>query len=321
MNYKKMLLKENPKAFQYLHHAHGFNFEKPFFLGSFPGRFTYKMVNDMINANIGDNFTAALLVKPDKKGYSFTRLHHVTMQHGKFNIESRRDLYPWSADIDHFFSVGDFERTRKTATERVYIIAQNPDFLVTPKNNIQLESNTRYRIAVNDWRNGVTKASDGRGGTFISEIVLQPTDGKRGKATFKPWNSFYPSEKKSNDINDYIDKSGYILRFRRMDLKGRAIALKAQHDAERLEKTDFSERENKARADIAAVKRYLIDLIENAETYENGRHVSSAATQFGYLLHDFENLQNWTFRNVESKNNHFNKMENRVNEILNGGKN
>lgn len=314
MNTKKMLLQENPKALQYLHHAHGFDFEKPFFLKSIPGRFTYKMVTDMITANIGPEHVAAILVKPNKS-YTFERLHHVTMKGGKFHIENRRDIKRWDYDIDYFISVGDFEKTRKQATERVYIVAQNPDFLVDPKNTFPIVSNIRYAIA----ENGIRKTGDGRGNSYVSEITLRPTTGSREKGTFSPWHSFYPSEKRSDDINDYIDKSGYILRFHRMDLKRRAIALKAQHDAERLEKTDFSEKEKKAAADIATVKRCLIELIENAETYKNGQRISSAATQFAYLLHDFENLHDWTFRNVESKNKHFDKMKNRVNEILNGG--
>jgi hypothetical protein len=46
--YKTMLLNENKNALKFLHHAHGFNFEKDLFIGSFSGRFTFKMVNDYI---------------------------------------------------------------------------------------------------------------------------------------------------------------------------------------------------------------------------------------------------------------------------------
>lgn len=318
MNYKKMLLQENPKALQYLHHAHGFNFEKPFFLGSFSGRFTYKMVANMITANIGPEYTAALLVKPDKKGYAFTKLHHVTMNRSKFTLPDRSKCKMWNFDIDEFFGVGDFERTRKTATERVYIVAQKPEYIVTPKNTIPIESNTRYRINAESWRGGITKSGDGRGNTWISEIVLKTTDGKRGNVTFKPWGSFYPNEKRSDDINDYIDKSGYIVRFRRMDLKRRALALKAQHNAERLESTDFSERKKKAVADIAAVKRYLIGLIENAETYDAAAAIDRAAGDFRYLMMDFDRMETATFASVESKNRYFDSMAERAEKILKG---
>lgn len=314
MNYKKMLLKENPKALQYLHHAHGFDFEKPFFLGSIPGRFTYKMITDMITANIGADYVAALLVKPSKR-YTFSGLHPVTMSNGKFQIECRRDIRYWNYDMDYFFSVGNFEDTRKKETERVYIIAQIPDHIVQPKNQIQLASGIRYKITAN----GIRKRGDGRGNRWIESITLQPTDGSRKTATFEPWNRFYASERRSDDISDYIDKSGYILRFRRLELKRRAIVLKAQHDAERLEKHDFSERMNKARADVAAVKRYLIGLIENAEIEANAAALRKHMWDFDTLISDLSRLENDNFSSVEAKNRRFDEHAQRAAKILNGG--
>lgn len=318
---KKMLLKENPKALQYLHHAHGFNFEKPFFLGSIPGRFTYKMISDMIAAYIGPEYIAALLMKPDNSRSYNNRLHHITMNGYKFTFPERSKTRPWEYGIDDFFGVGDFEEQRKHHTERVYIIAQKPEYLVTPKNDIPIESDTRYRIDTRSWRGGITKTTDGRGNTWISEIVLKSTDGKRKNVTFKPWNSFNPAERRSDDINDYIDKSGYILRFRHLELHAAAVDRKRQHNAERLEKTDFSEREKKAAADIAAVKRYLIGLIENAETYDAAAAIDRAAGNFRYLMMDFDRMESAKFASVESKNRYFDSMAERAEKILNGGNN
>lgn len=319
MNYKKMLLSENSKALQYLHRAHGFDFEKPFFLGSFPGRFTYKMIADMIAANIGPEYVAALLVKPDNTSY-FTRLHHVTINHGKFNVDTKPGFSGWTQyNMDQFFGVGNFEETRKHKTERVYIIAQKPEYIVTPKNAIQIETNTRYRIDADAWRGGITRAGDGRGNHWISEIILKTTDGKRGNVTFRPFDRFYPAERRSDNIADYIDKSGYITRYRRMELHARAVDLKRQRNAERLEKTDFSEREKKAAADVAAVKRYLIGLIENAKTYDAAAAIDRAAGDFRYLMMDFDRMENAKFASVDSKNRYFDSMAERAEKILNGG--
>lgn len=315
MKSKKMLLQENPKALQYLHHAHGFDFEKPFFLGSFPGRFTYKMVSDMITANIGPEYTAALLVKPDKTK-CFTELHHVTMNHGKFNIDSKPGFSGWTRfHISHFFSVGDFEETRKHKTVRVYIIAQKPEYIVTPKNTIPITSGIRYRIDEGAWRGGITRAGDGRGNSWISEIVLKTTDGKRGNVTFKPFDRFYPAERRSDDISDYIDKSGYITRYRRMELHARAVDLKRQHNAERLEKTDFSEREKKAAAEIEAVKQHFVKLAKAGNATEIYYH----ALNFKILIADFNEINTAKFSSVEAKNRHFDRITERAGKILNGG--
>lgn len=316
MNTRKMLIQENAKALQYLHLAHGFDFEKPHYLGILTGRFTYKMVTDLIRGQIGEDFTAAILVKIANRRYN-ERLHHAEIRGGKFQIDERRErVSAYTHDIDCFFGVGDFEETRKKKTELVYIIAQKTEYIRIPKAPVQLDGNTRYRIDTNAWRGGVTHCYDGRDNSYVSEIILRPTDGSREKVTFEPWQRYWPQEKRSDDIRDYIDKSGYIVRFRRLDLRDRAKALRIQHDAERLEKTDFSAREEKARADLAAVKRHLIHLIEAAETKEDGAEIRAKAYSFYYLLWNMEALKTRTFYSPEGKNGYFDGMENRAAEIL-----
>lgn len=311
-NYKTMLLEENPKALQFLHHAHGFDFEKPVFIGGFPGRFTHKMVTDMIKANIGPDYIAAILVKPSNAHY-WKKLHHVAVGPYKFNIENSKVAKWYNYNIDYFFGVGDFEETRKHKTERVYIIAQHPDYAVQPKNNIPIVSGIRYKMV--DFRT----AYDGRRNHYVNEITLQQPDGGRETVKFEPWHTFYGNEKRSDNINDYIDKSGYILRFRRMDLHGAAIALKKQHEKEALEKADFTERENDLLQKIAAVKKHLVSAIENAETYAAGAKIDRAAGQFRWLLHELETLHENKFTSIASKTRHIESMENRIDKILNGG--
>lgn len=318
MNTRKTLIQENPKSLQYLHLAHGFDFEKPHVLRSFPGRFTYKMVTDLIRADIGDDFTAAVLVKIQENGYGGRkRLHHASLHGGKFQIEERRThVSAYAHNIDYFYGVGDFEETRKKKTARVYIIAQKTEYIRFPKAPLQLDGDTRYQIDTEAWRGGVTHCGDGRGNHYISDIILRATDGSREKVTFQPWGHYNPQEKRSDDIRDYIDRSGYIVRFRRLELLRRARALRIQHDAERLEKADFSAREEKARADLAAVKRHMIRLIEAAETREDGSTFRELASAFYYLLWDMEALKTRTFYSPEGKNGYFDGMAKRAAEIL-----
>lgn len=315
MNIRNHLLTENRGALQYLHHAQGFDFEKPHYLGILTGRFTYKTVTDRIRAEIGDDFVAALLVKPSR-AHCFNRLHHVTLSGGKFKIECRRDISLYRFNVDYFHGVGDFEEVRKNRTETAYIIAQKPEYLLNPKNRIQLDGNTRYRIDTSTWRGGVTHCGDGRGNSYVSEIVLRPTDGSRENTTYQPWGHYNPQEKRSDNIRDYIDKSGYIVRFRRQDLRRRAKALRIQHDAERLEKADFSAREEKARADVAAVKRHLIHLIEAAETREDASEIREKVYGFYNLMWDMEGLKTRTFGSPEGKNGYFDGMAERAAKIL-----
>ena len=312
---RKFLLNENRGALQYLHRAQGFDFEKPHYIGIVSGRFTYKTVTDLIRANIGDDFTAALLIKPSRV-YCLNRLHHVTLHGGKFNIECRRDLSLYRFDMDYFHGVGDFENVRKNRTDVAYIIAQKPEYLRTPKNTIPLDGDTRYKIAADEWQGGITRTGDGRGNHWISGISLRPATGSREKVTFQPWARFDPQEKRSNDIGDYIDKSGYVVRFRREDLRRRAKVLRAQKNVERLKLADFSAREEKARADVAAVKRHLIRLIEAAETREDASEIREKVYGFYNLLWDMDGLKSRTFGSPEGKNGYFDGMAERAAKIL-----
>lgn len=311
--HKTLLLKENKNALQYLHKAHGFDFEKDIFIGSIAGRFTLKTVCDYIAENIGGGFVATLLIKPDETN-RFNRLHHVTIKNGRFEIEKYKGISFYKYDIDHFFAAKDFEEVRKHKTERVFVIAQKNEFILTPKIEIKIESETRYKIE------DVRKCGDGRGNSWINEIKLTPTTGTDESAVFKPYNTFYSQEKRSLNINDFIDKSGFILRFRRMELKRRALALKTERDAETLKNTDFSKEIKNIENKIVLVKRFFSEKIESTQTADDARALDEISRKFRYLFIDLKHLNESNFRNVESKTNHIKNIEKQIDEILNGGK-
>lgn len=310
--HKTLLLKENKNALQYLHKAHGFDFEKEIFIGSIAGRFTLKTVNDYIAENIGGGVVATLLIKTDETNH-FNKLHHVTIKNGRFEIEKYRGISFYKYNIDHFFAVKDFEEVRKHKTDLVFIIAQKHEFILTPKIEIKIESGTRYKIE------DVRKCGDGRGNSWINEIKLTPATGTDESAVFNPYNTFYPSETKSEKINDFIDKSGFILRFRRMELKRRALELKTKRDAETLKNTDFSEQIKSIERSVATAKRFFIEKIESAETADDARGVDEISRKFRYLFLDLKYLNESNFRSVENKTKHIKNIENQIDEILNGG--
>ena len=312
-NHKTLLLKENKNALQFLHRAHGFNFEKEIFIGSLPGRFTFKMVNDYINANLNGAFVAAVLIKPNERSH-FNRLHYAAIKNGRFEIDRDNAIgFFYKYNIDYFFSVKDFEETRKQKTEKIFIIAQNKDFLLTPKNEIKIESNTRYNIS------DVRKCGDGRGNSWISEMKLTPTTGTKESTTFKPYNTFYGNEKRNANITDHIDKSGFILRFKRLELKRRALELKAARDAEQLKNTDFSKQIKSIETRIAAAKQLFIKKIENMQTADDAREIDSISRNFRSIYIDLNILNSDYFKNVESKTNHIKSIEKQIEKILTGG--
>lgn len=311
---KKELLKENKKALQFLHVAHGFDFEKDILISKIDGKFTYNQVMKIIYENIEGKFTGAILVRTTKD-YCFNRdLHHVKIKAGRFDIERTKKEYQYN--IDTFATVGNFENIRKHKTKSVYIIAQSNELLTPAKDPAPFNDYTRYRIAPD----GVRKCSDGRGNSWVDKITIMLN--RNQKIEYKPYNSFsfYPREKRSDNINDYIDKSGYNLHVQRMDLKRRALALKAERDLNAVNNADYTEREKAVKDGINAVKKYIIEAVNNATNYDGAKIADRAATQFSYLMIDFDNLYKFNFKSITAKNNHFEKMETRINDILNGGK-
>lgn len=309
---KKELLKVNKSALQFLHAARGFDFEKDILIAKIDEKFTHNQVTKIIYEKIGWNFAGAILVKPTEKNHFHKRLHYAKITHAKFDIERTRKEYEYN--IDNFFTVGDFENIRKHETQSVYIIAQSPELLTPAKAPVTFNNYTRYTIAAD----GVRKCGDGRGNSWIDKITIQLN--RNEKIEYKPYNSFYPGEQRSDNIGDYIDKSGYNLRVVRTDLKRRAAALKAKKDLNAVNNADYTEREKALKEGINAVKQYIINAVNNATTYDGARIADRAATQFSYLICDFERLYKYEFKSITAKNNHFEKMETRINDILNGGK-
>lgn len=317
---KKMLLQENPKALQFLHHAHGFDFEKPFFIGSIPGRFTYKMLSDMVTGSIGPDHMAAVLVKPTKE-YHFEKLHHAKMNGYKFDVENNKRVSWYKFNIDYFFGVGDFEETRKHKTERVYIVAQNKQYLIKPKNTIDIVPGERYKLATTKYNNrGYSVSFDpGKNISYITEIDLQPTNGSRETTRFKPYDCFYPSENRSDNITDYIDKSGYIVRFWRLDLQRRAIGLKAEKEKTALNTRDFTKEHNEIIKMITAAREHVVKLINQAHDWKTGQIADTATGHFKYILSDWERWQNNNFSSVTHKLNCYKSIEKRYNTIAFAG--
>ena len=151
-------------------------------------------------------------------------------------------------------------------------------------------------------------------------MKLTPATGTKEAATFRPYNTFYGNEKRSANINDFIDKSGFILRFRRLELKRRALELKAARDAEQLKNTDFSKQIKSIEKSIADVKQFFIKKIESTQTADDARTLDEISRKFRYLFIDLKHLNESNFRSVESKTNHIKNIEKQIDEILNGGK-
>ncbi len=314
-NYTKALLTKNKKALQFLHAAQGFDFEAEHIVKAIEGRFTYNSVIKEIEKEVSGEYTAAVLVDPINT-YHWESLHYAAIKWGKFEPLRVRDLRYWNYNVDYFFSIKDFEEMRKNKTNRVYIIAQKTELLNPAKPNKGIDLTQRFRYVPSNYE----KCGDGRGHTYINRVQLMKLDGSAEEFEYKPNDSFYPGDKKPETIADVIDKSGYLVINRRRELKAAAKRLKADRDRAAAISADFSEEERKTRDGIAAAKKYIADAITAADSWESGRKAAQAAHELQYILNDFEKLHTWAFSSITAKQDHFNKMADRIQKILNGGK-
>lgn len=244
----KNLLEDNARALQFLHTANGFDFEKPFLIIQAPGKFTANTVKKAIAENITGEYIAAVLIKNADDGWRRSQLYFADFDGDKFDGARRRGLDYWNYNIDYFFSVGDFETTRKKRTEYIYIIAQAAQHAGAPGAPLVDYSG---RFILTETR----ESGDGRGNTYISAFTVKETNGNKRKINIDLYGRvIYAAQKKSDNINDFIDKSGYLLKARRDDLQRRAAALKAERDRAAVLVADYSEKEKEINAKIATMR-------------------------------------------------------------------
>lgn len=220
------LLSLNNKALQFAHDVDGFDFEKPFFITESADRFTVNTVKKSVAEAMNPaKCKIVLFVVPGVHCYK-SGLYYAILRGGKFDGTRREGAKYWNYRtttgefcIDHCYGVGDFEELRKKQTESVFIIAQDKSYITEPETKI-FDVSRRY--ALDDAR----KSTDGRGNDYIKSLVLTATDGSGARFTYEPYNTFYGNEKRSAEIADHIDKSGYLLRPHRFALMERAETLR-----------------------------------------------------------------------------------------------
>lgn len=293
----KALLKEERKALQFLHAGYGFDFESPFFIKKIKGKFTFNMVKKAIEEKLSGDYTAAALIKPAQRWNHPERLHIINIGSCRFERPERQQLKPYNYNIDDFYSVGDFEETRKNQTESVYIIAQNNDFLKHPRPQ-KIDYTARYKIN----NGGIRTCGDQHGHTWIDKIGLIPPHGERYVICYEPFNCFYHSERiaAGTDINNFIDKSGYLIRQKRHDLLTRAKQLKAERDKAALLKADFTAREKELKEKLNRAKAFLSDLVLKTNSSDGAELIAKASN---YMRQVF-----WKWERIAGKDDYFSSI-------------
>lgn len=284
---KKSLLKENRKALQFLHMAKGFDFEKPHEIFRGEGRFTYNQLKKEIENRIDGSYVAGVLIRPNERKYSNRTLYYATFSGGKLDGRRQDGAEYYNYNISYAWGVGDFEEMRKNQTAHYYVVAQSAEHIRTPKRQKWIEYTERFRLdASRSYNPGRTK-DPATGKTWISSLALIHVGGTGEQVEYRIDRFGYHSDK----LEDILDKSGYIVAKRRLELKRKAARLREKRQAEEAQRADFSHEEKKLYALLEAKKCTLSRAIMRAKVFEDAVAFERGARDFRWALYDLEEYE------------------------------
>ena len=285
------VLQKNPHALQGLHDELGFDFEKPFFSYTHAGAFTANKIYKKLPVTDQERIVV-LLIRATAEKCCHNKLYAVTMREKSFGVSGLRFGHRYN--IDHFWGVCDFEETRKNKTETVFVFAQDVDYIHPIKQSKTINPRMRYTVAY-------AQKAVGSGQTYYSSLDLIPRDGSGEKVQYKPF--FQIGEKRTRDMCDYIDKSGYLVTPHREELKRKARALKAEREKIAMQNADFSNDEKKIAEKLQQVKRALCDAILSASNRCDAVLISRAENRFSSALWmlDYYNKNKDSFASIAKK--------------------
>lgn len=190
-------------------------------------------------------------------------------------------------------SKGDFDKFRRDPCE-VYIILQDDEHKTKKGEYAKANGETRYKLIDTEKNYGE-----------VSAWIMQDwNSGEKAKISRFFWYS--GCKKRSEQLEDVIDKSGYYIRDRRENLKKRAAALKAERA-----KNSYSAQDTAADVDeienaATETRLYIADALRNADTITAGKIIEAIHSQWGsrYAFPDAakqtENARNHAYKDRET---------------------
>lgn len=212
--------------------------------------------------------------------------------------------------------VGDFEEKRKNHQGKVFVIAQR-EMHILPRKENKINLLERFNYLKHDYIiSGYGKK--------VNNIYLQDrnSNGKEAKV-----NAYGMTEKIYCDenISDCLDKSGYLLINRRIELKRKAQALKNQRDKAKALEFDCMPYLDEMNKRIKEAKNVINIVLYEAQTTESVNDLEKMTRCLYWVIYEmnkFEKLyQNKIFSSIEQINDIYNGLNNKVHEIKSVGVN
>lgn len=274
----KNLLRKNKDAFRIMHSLYDFDFEKDFSIVEQSGRFTHNSVKKMIGCDV-ENLNVAIILTdiPYKSEYTY----FVKMDDSGFCVSSiKASLHCYHfCNFGQFLGGGNFEKVRKDKNKKYFVIWQ-PNESKAPCTERKPDFSGRFDVVSHTcWNNKY-----GRSGISQIDVVERGRNGE--KFTYKTKDPGY-----SEDLHQFIDKSGYFLEERRMDLRMRAQSLRNQREVAKVKEMDFSEEIAKAEKAFSEAKTATEKALSDSVNYDDFCKAASMARDLSWSFPRFERFK------------------------------
>ena len=301
--YINEIINVHRNAFRGLHVGEGYDFEKPFNILKYEGRFTLNQVKKDIKANgiLPEDNKIMLLIGYLSEETEGKRKHGElyavqVLSEGFIISETKRAFI--REDCERFWRKSDFEDLRKSGLATTYVIIQDWQFIKYPERK---PSHSGY---LNEYER--------------VKITYRPEEGYNGYTlNFIDWNV----TQRKYSVPEELDKSGYNVENARDNLYQKVRKIKADKEKADYLKQDNSHKITAISELIKGLKKQVISDLENAETYDEVKEVTRKLDHWrGYkgILNDFETFkkrtENKEYCSIESSELDYNNL---MKEILN----
>lgn len=285
------LLKEDRTALKAIHDTFLIDFTAPLFAFQVNGKFTVNQIIKTASAEGYNPGNGKMIVCIAGIKYREDDIYTTEITPGG-NIEIDQKIHLYSngkyrrTKIHEFWRKSDFNEYRKQENTRVYIICQKSGDLAK-KNQHKPDFTSRFKLAdARKW--GYMDSNE----TYYGELDLIRTDDNGTHTIYNSrGNIIYRGRDEYKTLDELIDKSGYITRDRRADLKRRAAALRAEREKAAYIKTDNAATIADLDALYIKTRAAIIKELSAAYTVEHYKTVAKKLDYFHGIADALEDLE------------------------------
>lgn len=248
------LLNRNPKMLKALHDLYDFDFMEEYQIIKINGRFTLNSLKKSLGITDLTGLNTAVIITNVKYNERYNYI--VKAIESGFCIDYERRFYGYEYHVDHFFSKGSFEDTRKEENIIVYVICQKKE-LAKKASEKKPDLNERFIFKY------VTRWGDGKGRHGISQIDLIDKQHNNRKFTYET-----SRPESSENVNYYIDKSGYLVEEQKNELKRKAARLRTEREKAAADAVNFDNEIKTINNKILEIKSKLAVHLMDALNYD-----------------------------------------------------